>query len=71
MVVANHEKILGTDEKAQNKTKQKNDNNVLIVRTKRQIFNFVLNVYYLQCHKSYTIRVQLPFCLKISTSTTI
>ena len=41
MVVANHEKILGTDEKAQNKTKQKNDNNVLIVRTKRQIFNFV------------------------------
>ena len=38
---------------------------------KCRISQFVLNVYYLQCHKSYTISVQVPFRLKILTSTTI
>ena len=35
------------------------------VQMKLQIYPFVLNVYYLQCHRSYTICVQVPFRLKI------
>ena len=34
------------------------------VRTKPQIYPFVLNVYYLQCDKIYTICVKVPFHLK-------
>ena len=41
------------------------------VHTKRRKSSIVLNVYYLKCNKSYAIYVQVPFCIKILTSTTI